>query len=225
MNDRAAIKKNPWRYTKTVLRHKLTLLNVGANMVGAGIVASYFLFFEQTFAEDNIKNYFVVIGVMFAVLVIIGTIFFRYWQKDLAKFVDLKLKKQAADFDLTKRAQHKILNLPQVSSLVSMFNWFLAAITMTVTNFLSYHENSLTENIFVSLRTFVGVIIAGIVTCAIIFFTVEIFCRKIWPYFFPDGGLIKTAGVFPSQTAQSHAGHFRAGQFAAHHFNGGSFIQ
>ena len=133
---------------------------------------------------------------MFAVLVIIGTIFFRYWQKDLDKFVDLKLKRQAADFDLTKRAQHKILNLPHVSSLVSMFNWFLAAITMTVTNFLNYTENSLTENIFISLRTFVGVIIAGIVTCAIIFFTVEIFCRKIWPPFFPDGGLIKTTGVF-----------------------------
>jgi len=196
MNDPAATKKNPWRYTKTILRHKLTLLSVGANLVGAGIVTSYFLFFEQTFGNENIENYFVVIGVMFVVLVIIGIIFFRFWLKNLTKFVDLKLKNQAADFDLTKIAQRKILNLPQVSSLVSMFNWLLAAITMSVTNFYSYHENSLTEIISISLRTFVGVIIAGIVTCAIIFFTVEIFCRKIWPYFFPDGGLIKTAGVF-----------------------------
>ncbi len=196
MNDRVATKKNPWRYTKTILRHKLTLLSVGANLVGAGIVTSYFLFFERTFGYENIENYFVVIGVMFVVLVIIGIIFFRFWLKNLVKFVDLKLKNQAADFDLTKIAQRKILNLPQVSSLVSMFNWLLAAITMSVTNFYSYHENSLTEIISISLRTFVGVIIAGIVTCAIIFFTVEIFCRKIWPYFFPDGGLIKTAGVF-----------------------------
>ena len=75
MNDRTTGKKNPWHYTKTVLRPKLILLNIGANMAGAGIVTSYFLFFEQTFAEENIKNYFVVIGVMFAVLVIIGTIF------------------------------------------------------------------------------------------------------------------------------------------------------
>ena len=154
-------------------------------MVGAGIVASYFIFFEQTFPEINIKNYVVVIGVMFAVLVIIATIFFRYWQKDLVKFVDLKLKRQEADFDLIKIAQHKILNLPQVSSLVSMFNWFLAAITMTTYTFINHTESSLTENIFSSLRTFVGVIIAGIVTCAIIFFAVEIFCRKIWPFFSP----------------------------------------
>ena len=133
---------------------------------------------------------------MFAVLVIIGIIFFKYWHKDLVKFVDLKLKRQEADFDLTKRAQHKILNLPQVSALMSMFNWFLAAITMTTYNFISFTESSLTGNIFSGLRTFVGVIIAGIVTCAIIFFTVEIFCRKMWPYFFPDGGLIEAAGVF-----------------------------
>jgi sigma-B regulation protein RsbU (phosphoserine phosphatase) len=46
------------------------------------------------------------------------------------------------------------------------------------------------------LRTFVGVIIAGIVTCAIVFFTIEIHCRKIWPYFFPDGDLMQTPGVF-----------------------------
>ena len=67
--------KDPWNYTKTVLRRRLGILNVSANMVGAVIVASYFLFFEQTFAEENIKDYFLVIGVMFAVLVIIGTIF------------------------------------------------------------------------------------------------------------------------------------------------------
>ena len=196
MNDRAAIKKNPWHYTNTVLKHRLGLLNVGANMVGAGIVASYFLFFEQTFPEANIKNYIVVIGVMFVALVIIGTIFFRHWQKDLDKFVNLKLKGQETDFELTEKAQRKILNLPHVSSLMSMFNWFLAAITMTITNFFNSTEISLTENIFIGLRTFVGVIIAGIVTCAILFFSVEIFCRKIWPCFFPDGGLIKTAGVF-----------------------------
>ncbi|CAB1057337.1 Serine phosphatase RsbU, regulator of sigma subunit [Olavius sp. associated proteobacterium Delta 1] len=164
-------------------------------MVGAGIVTSYFLFFEQSFPEVNLKNYIVVIGVMFVALVIIGTLFFRYWQKDLIKFVNLKLNGHGADIDLTIKAQRKILNLPHVSSLVSMFNWFLAAITMTTYNFIDYTESSLTEIIFSSLRTFVGVIIAGTVTCAIIFFSVEIFCRKIWPCFFPDGGLIKAAGV------------------------------
>ena len=123
-------------------------------------------------------------------------VFFRYWYKDLVMYVDLKLGGREPDLDLTKKAQRKILTLPQISSLMSMFNWFLASITMTTYNFISFTQSSLTENIFSSLRTFVGVIIAGIVTCAIIFFTVEIFCRKMWPYFFPEGGLIKIAGVF-----------------------------
>jgi sigma-B regulation protein RsbU (phosphoserine phosphatase) len=46
------------------------------------------------------------------------------------------------------------------------------------------------------LRVFIGVIIAGIITCAIIFFTTESQCKKIWPGFFPEGGLARISEVF-----------------------------
>ena len=50
--------------------------------------------------------------------------------------------------------------------------------------------------LFDASRTFIGVIIAGFVTCAIVFFSVEVFCRRIWPYFFPDGGMLKAPCTF-----------------------------
>ncbi|MEJ2727836.1 MAG: PP2C family protein-serine/threonine phosphatase [Deltaproteobacteria bacterium] len=54
---------------------------------------------------------------------------------------------------------------------------------------------SFAVNLFEGLRVFIGVIIAGVVTCAIIFFTTESQCKKIWPAFFPSG-LRGIPGVF-----------------------------
>jgi len=196
MTDPAANGKNPWHTFYTFLRRKLVILQVIANLAGAGIVTSYFMFFDTNLKVQQVTNDLIVIGLMFVGLVLIATFFLKHWQKDLMQFVDLKMHKQDVDSDLLKRVQKKILNLPYASSLTSLFNWFLAAIIMT-----GYFSTDLSEgspSLWVpgGLRTFVGVIVAGIVTCAIVFFTVEISCRKIWPYFFPDGGLIQTPGVF-----------------------------
>jgi hypothetical protein len=81
---------------------------------------------------------------------------------------------------------------------MSLFNWFLAAITMTIYSLLSEpgEAASFAVKLFEGLRVFIGVIIAGVVTCAIIFFTTESQCKKIWPVFFPGGGLTGTPGVF-----------------------------
>jgi sigma-B regulation protein RsbU (phosphoserine phosphatase) len=81
-------------------------------------------------------------------------------------------------------------------ALTSLFNWFLAANIMTIYFSIDLIEGSFAVKYFEGLGTFIGVIIAGIVTCAIVFFTVEKSCAKIWPHFFPDGGLIKAPAVF-----------------------------
>ena len=80
--------------------------------------------------------------------------------------------------------------------MASVFNWFLAANIMTIYFSRVPDESFLAGLLNPGSRTFIGVIIAGIVTCAIVFFTIEIHCRKILPYFFPEGGLMHTPGVF-----------------------------
>ena len=196
MTDLEANEKNPWHKMHTFLRRRLTILQIIANLAGAGIVTSYFMFFDTNLKVQRVTNDLIVIGIMFVGLVIIATVLMNRWQKDLTHFVNLKIHKQVVDSDLRKRVQRKILNLPYVSSMTSLFNWFLAANIMSIYFSLVPDEKFLAEFLNNGSRTFIGVSIAGIVTCAIVFFTVEIHCRKILPYFFPEGGLMKTPGAF-----------------------------
>ncbi len=196
MTDFASNAKIPWHSIGIFFTRKLTILQILANLAGAGIVTSYFMFFDPHLKAQRITMDLVVIGIMFVALVLIATSFLRRWQKDLMGFVELKIQGQKTGSGLEKSAKQKILNLPWVCSLTSLFNWFLAAIIMTLYYSQSPVEGPLPIWLPSGLRTFVGVIIAGIVTCAIVFFTIEIHCRKIWPYFFPAGGLMRTPGVF-----------------------------
>ena len=173
-------------------------LQVVANFTGACIVTSYFVFFDQVFPAQQVQNTFYIVGVMFVGLVIIAIFFFNNWQKDLNRFADLKRMEQEIDPVLQKKAQRKILDFPYISALMSLFNWFLAAITMTTYSLMSEAgaEASSAAGLVEGLRVFIGVIIAGIITCAIIFFTTESQCKKIWPNFFPEGGLARIPGAF-----------------------------
>ena len=47
-----------------------------------------------------------------------------------------------------------------------------------------------------AVRVFGGTALAGLVTSAVILFSMETLCRKIRPYFFPDGGMVKTPGAY-----------------------------
>ena len=196
MTDPAASAVNPWYAINKFFTRKLTILQILANLAGAGIVTSYFMFFDPNLKVQRITDDLIVIGVMFVGLVFIATSFLHRWQKVLIQFVKLKSRDQAVESSLYKKVQQKILNLPYVSSLISLLNWFLAASIMTIYYSLDPVESSLAVWLSPSSRTFVGVIIAGIVTCAIVFFTIEISCRKFLPYFFPEGGLVHTPGVF-----------------------------
>jgi sigma-B regulation protein RsbU (phosphoserine phosphatase) len=173
-------------------------LQMIANFAGACIVTSYFVFFDRVFPAQYVRNTFYLVGIMFVGLVIIAIAFFYNWRKDLNRFADLKRLDQEIDPVLQKKAQRKILDLPYISALMSLFNWFLAAITMTTYSLVSESGEgaSFAVNLFMGLRVFIGVIVAGVVTCAIIFFTTESQCKKIWPDFFPEGGLTRTRGVF-----------------------------
>jgi len=177
---------------------RLRLWQVGANLIGACIVTSYFVFFDRVFPAGPIQNTFYVVAILFPVLVAIAICFFLYWQRDLKRFIHLDTQDREINDDLRKRAQRKILNLPFMSAKISLFNWFIAAVTMTAYSLIADFggKESLTVELIEGLRVFVGCIIGGIVVVVIIFFIAESSCRQIWPYFFPHGGLAKMPGVF-----------------------------
>jgi preprotein translocase subunit Sec61beta len=77
MTDPAASEKNPWYTIHTFLTRKLTILQIIANLSGAGIVTSYFMFFETNLKVQRVTNDLIVIGIMFVGLVLIAAFFFK----------------------------------------------------------------------------------------------------------------------------------------------------
>ena len=175
-----------------------SLWHIGANLIGACIVTSYFVFFDRVFPTGRIKNTFLVVAVMFPILTALAGYIFYYWQKDLKRFLYLESQHREIKPELRKIARRKILDLPFVSAMISFLTWFIAAITMSTHSLVSKYGRmeSLSVELIEGLRVFVGCIIGGIVVAAIIFFITEAQCRRIWPYFFPQGGLSKTPRVF-----------------------------
>jgi sigma-B regulation protein RsbU (phosphoserine phosphatase) len=182
---------------------RLTFWEVAANLIGACVVTSYFVFFDQVFPVVNIQMTFYVVAVMFPVLVAIAASSMYFWQKDLKRYIRLRAQGKGIKKELLKKAQRKILDMPFISAMLSLFNWFLAAITMSTYSMLLdgklsgvVGQKSMGFGLIGGLRVFVGCIIGGIVVAAIIFFMTEAKCRQIWPRFFPQDGLARTPGVF-----------------------------
>ena len=185
------------------IKRRLTLWQLTANLIGACVVTSYFVFFDQVFSIVEGQTTFYVVAVMFPVLVAIAGVYMRIWQKDLNRYLYMTAQGKKIPKELLEKAQRKILDMPFISAMLSLFNWFLAAITMSIYSMLSDSKLSgvvgqelMAFGLIGGLRVFVGCIIGGIVVAAIIFFITETTCRQVWPNFFPRGGLAKTPGVF-----------------------------
>jgi sigma-B regulation protein RsbU (phosphoserine phosphatase) len=191
------IHENIWLHFYKFIRLRLGFLTIGANLIGALIVTCYFTFFDAALTVEQIKDTFIVLGVLFIGLVILASIVINSWQKDLWRFVRLKANCREIDPALHRRAQRVVLDLPFMSAMMSLFNWLVAAIIMSLNTALRLTtENAVSAVLIDASRTFIGIIIGGIVVCAIIFFSVEIVCRRVWPYFFPEGGMVKSPCTF-----------------------------
>ncbi len=199
MGNGENIEKTPWLSLYKSVGRRLAFLEIGANMAGALIVTCYFFFFNESSLTEDPEISVTVIGIMCVGLVCLATVVLRYFQKDLERFIKLKAAGRQINSELQKKVQRIVLDFPFISATMSLFNWFLAAVIMTLYLGLKSKANSggaVTTIFFEISRTFIGVIIAGIVTSAIVYFAVEIVYRRLWPYFFPDGGMVKAPCSF-----------------------------
>ena len=191
------INENPWLYFQRFYGRRLPFLEIGANMVGVGIVTFYFLYFDRLLPFGDMRITMVVIGIMSVGLVLLAMIILSNWKKDLELFVTLKARNQSIDNNLHKSAQRKILDMPFISSMMSLFNWFLAAVIMSIYLYIIKEPNTSHSIVFFyTFRIFIGLITAGLVVSAIVFSSVEIFSRRLRPYFFPDGGVVTNPCTF-----------------------------
>jgi hypothetical protein len=64
MNQSKEKNGNPWQDIHNFIRRKLGILNIGANLVGAGVVTSYFILFDQALPEAHIGSTLVIVKVI-----------------------------------------------------------------------------------------------------------------------------------------------------------------
>ncbi len=173
------------------------MLNVGANAIGAGLCIFYFYNFESTGSLPTLYDAFVIPVIVTILLIMIGMRYQYRWKKNLMEYIHILRLGLDAPMDLQKKAQRQILNLPYISAGISLLMWGLASLLMAIFRILTHPEGeAISESMKHAVRVFGGTVLAGLVTSAVILFTTETHCRKIRPYFFPDGGMVKTPDAY-----------------------------
>jgi sigma-B regulation protein RsbU (phosphoserine phosphatase) len=197
MEPRSHSMVNPWRYVESFIKWKLSLLNTGANMIGALIVTLYFLYFDEIGPIPQAGKTIIVVIIMCFGLVCLGAVIMGRWEADLVRFAKLKQQNREVPEALYQRVQRKTLNLPSVCTANSLISWVIASAVMATYRLIDPTQvTTWARTVFDAFRVFVGVMIAGLITSALVYFTLDMVCRRVWPFFFPQGGLIQTRGVF-----------------------------
>lgn len=173
------------------------MLHTVANSIGAGICIFYFYHFEPAGRAPNVYHAFVVPIVVTILLMLIGRRVQHRWETKLTRYLHLIDLGEEIPQKLQKKAQRQILNLPVISAGISLVMWVVASLSMALFRLFAMSADRLfSENIKHALRVFSGTMLAGLVTSAVILFTMETLCRKIRPHFFPNGNLVKTPHTF-----------------------------
>jgi len=173
------------------------MLNIAANAIGAGLCIFYFYNFEPTGNFPDLFDAFVIPVIVTLSLIMIGLRYQYRWKKSLMAYIHILRQGLDAPADLKKNAQRQILNLPFISAGISLVMWGLASLLMAMFRLLTHPAGeAFSESMKHAVRILGGTILAGLVTSAVILFTMETLCRKIRPYFFPQGGMVKTTGAY-----------------------------
>ncbi len=188
--------ENLWSEIYRVVIGRTGLAQVFANFAGTGVCYSYFAFFDSSAPVSLISTGLLITIAMFAGLVGFGFFLNRRWEKGLIRYVRSRIDGHSVSQAFEKEARRKVLNLPFMAALVALINWSMASVIMSGYNFIeTFSADTFAAASFQALRVFVGVIISGVITSAIVFFVVDTQARKTWPHFFPKGDLSKTPGA------------------------------
>ncbi len=172
-------------------------LHIAANAIGASVCVFYFYHFEPAGYLHTLIDAFVLPVIVTISLIVIGMRFQYLWNKCLREYIHILRKGQAAPLELQKKAQRQILNLPYISAVITLLMWGLASLFMAFYRILTHPEGeAFSESMKHAVRILGGTILAGLVTSAVILFTMETLCRKIRPNFFPDGDMVKTPDAY-----------------------------
>ncbi len=186
-----------WQDVNHRLATTFRWLQLQANGVGICICFFYFVFFDKTSSPPaNWSDDLILSVIMTVLLLALGSLISHLWMADIRRYVVKKIKHRAISPELEQKAWHKIVNLPFASAAISLLNWSLAAVVMPFFITVGPGRSILSIKVGSFLWVAMGIMLAGFVTCFMVFFATELVCRPIWEHFFPRGELIRIKGGF-----------------------------
>lgn len=178
-------------------RVRLPVIQIGANLTGAALCSIYFMFIEPDIIVIDLNQQFIVVALMTLGLVVLGFWTIQRWRRTMLAVGDLLAAGRRPEPALLARAQRDTLNAPLFYSLVTLGLWFVSAVFMTIYSQLTLPPGvSLEQELALAVRIFLGTLVSGLATASIIFFAADRYFRRQRPLFFPEGGLVRTSGVF-----------------------------
>ncbi len=105
MTGQQKTEDNPWRAIDRLLKHRLTLLLIIANLTGACIVTVYFSFFDKIRPIGEVNHVAMIVLIMFVCLTCIASKLEKKWSEDLNRFIQLTISDMDVMPDLFKSAK------------------------------------------------------------------------------------------------------------------------
>ncbi|MEW6259828.1 MAG: SpoIIE family protein phosphatase [Thermodesulfobacteriota bacterium] len=170
-------------------------LDLATNVGGALICIAYFHYF--VFFADEKRIWSVAIPVTMAVILAGSGFLIQYgWKAKLLHTVRQVSQGVPVVREELLAARRRIINLPLFAGVISLTNWGIGALILSVIRFLhSPFEEQFWTAVQQGARVFFGVLLAGLVASTIVTFSLENLCRRIRPILFPYGDMDRVPGA------------------------------
>ena len=187
---------NPAPENSAPLSRNLFRTMVGSNLIGAALCTFYFIFLDQVELPENPGQDLYVSLAMTLGLIGLGSFLSRRWEKGILQSEKILSRGETPGPELLAKAQPKVLQAPFFFTGVAMINWLIAACIMALYVFLGRGLGQGYNPLMEAGRVFLGVLVSGVATAALVYFISDNQMRKLRPLFFPRGGLLEVRGVF-----------------------------
>ena len=187
----------PQRSLAQLFSLKIGLLQIAANLGGAGICIFYFSFLDTPQLAPMVGNQVQVGIYMTLALVVVGfSLSLRSTRRLARRFAQLR-QGLTLPPALEAQAQRQVLNAAPASALLSFFIWIFAALFMaSYRALIPIPGEGVDQALWSAVRIFLGIFVSGVATASVIFFYLDGFFRRRLPVFFPRGGVCQVRRVF-----------------------------
>lgn len=173
------------------IKNAMLISNAVGNLVGISVV--YYLTsgpgYELTRDVFRIARRLDIVFVPLSFAIAITLTLF--YERPIRRFLDMKSVEAPTPQDLEAKAGRRLLNEPFFLIALDMGIWLSAAALYPLLFwFIDAGEYVMIRSFFISFHT-------GLITTTAAFFVFEfVLQRRVFPFFFPDGGIYAVSGIF-----------------------------